>query len=382
MNAVHVTSSVSRLAGGLFVSVPHLMRSINAAGQVKLQVLGLQDAKTAEDMAAWIPLEVRAYPVAGPERFGYAPGMIGDLLDSKPDLVHLHGLWKYPSLAVLRWARRTRKPFIVSPHGMLEPWSLQQSRVFKKFASALYQGSCLRDATCIRATSALEAKSIRLAGYSNRIALIPNGVKLPETPLARPPQQPNQRRRALFLSRIHPKKGLLNLVEAWRAIDPPGWELVIAGPDEGGHLADVKALVAALGLSERIVFCGEVLGDAKTRLYCESDLFVLPSFSENFGLVIAEALSCELPVITTRATPWQELEEHRCGWWIEVGVKPLIRSLREAMSLPPEALREMGVRGRELVQKRYGWKSIGVTMFKVYEWMLGREPKPDCVIEG
>ena len=380
MNAVHVTASLSRLAGGLFVSVPHLMRSIEAAGQVRLQVLGMQDTKTVEDLGAWIPLQVRAYPLTGPERFGYAPGMLGDLLSSNADLVHLHGLWKYPSVAVLRWARRTRKPFIVSPHGMLEPWSLQQSRVFKKLASALYQRSCLREATCIRATSDMEATSIRLAGYRNRIALVPNGVEMPESPVAQPPQQQNQRRRALFLSRIHPKKGLLNLVHAWRAIDPPGWELVIAGPDEGGHLAEVKALVSAQGLAEKVVFCGEVLGEAKTKLYCGADLFVLPSFSENFGLVIAEALSCKLPVITTRATPWQELEERHCGWWIETGIDPLICSLREALGLQSGALREMGIRGRELVQERYDWKAIGITMLQVYEWMLGGGPKPGCVL--
>ena len=108
---------------------------------------------------------------------------------------------------------------------------------------------------------------------------------------------------------------------------------------------------------------------------------MLPTFSENFGLVIAEALACEVPVITTRATPWQELDDHRCGWWIETGVEPLVAALREAFALDPSTLHEMGVRGRSLIEQKYTWEPIGRSMLEVYEWMLGRRPKPACIID-
>jgi glycosyltransferase involved in cell wall biosynthesis len=384
IKAIHVTSSVSRLAGGLFVSVRHLCQNINAQPQVQNQVIGLSDERTKDDLHVWEPLQLHTHPIYGPKRFGYAPAMMKDLMASNADVVHLHGLWQFTSLAVLRWARKTGRPYSVSPHGMLEPWSLTQSRLLKRLATLLYQGPCLRGAACIRATSQLEAESIRLAGYTrNPIAVIPNGVELPRLPLPRSPRTLGQPRRALFLSRIHPKKGLLNLVKAWSTLSAQrttgDWTLAIVGPDEGGHLAEVQAAVRAEGLQDTITFPGEVWGEEKTGLYADSDLFILPSYSENFGLVIAEALACEVPVITTRATPWQELEQHRCGWWIEVGLNPLIPVLREALSLPSSQLREMGTRGRKLIEDRYGWEPIGCQMVETYEWMLGFGPKPDCV---
>jgi glycosyltransferase involved in cell wall biosynthesis len=132
-------------------------------------------------------------------------------------------------------------------------------------------------------------------------------------------------------------------------------------------------------LQQQVVFLGAVWGAARTQLYHEADLFVLPSFSENFGLVIAEALSCEVPVITTRATPWREIQQHRCGWWIEIGVEPLVAALKEAMKLSPDQLSQMGTRGRKLVASKYDWRAIGQRMVETYEWMLHRRDKPDCI---
>ena len=411
IKVVHLTTSVSREAGGLFESVRHLSRGVAAVGhQFQVDVIGTRDRHTDQDAELWQPLAVRTHTIWGPKRFGYARGKTADLFASNPDLVHVHGMWQYPSIAVLRWARRTGKPYIVSPHGMIEPWSLQQSRFKKRLAGWLYQWPCLEKAFCLRATSTLEAQSIRLAGFKNLIALIPNGVDVPEVggrrsdDGGRPGEVANQGlhgpgkaesgiqksevRRALFLSRIHPKKGLLNLVKAWAAVQKAqgarrkesAWELLIVGPDEGGHLAEVRAAVRAAGLEKQILFQGEVMGEAKTRLYCESDLFVLPSFSENFGLVIAEALSCGVPVITTHATPWEELETHRCGWWIETGVESLVKALREATALSDVERSEMGRRGRQLIEDRYTWPAISRQMGAVYEWMLGAGPKPDCVV--
>ena len=386
IRVLNLTSSVSRQSGGLFESVRHLSQSTDESGRCEVTVVGLQDQFSADDIARWAPLEVRLHAVRGPRKFRYSPSLYAGLLEHNPDLLHLHGIWQYPSLAALRWARRTRRPYIVSPHGMLEPWSLQQSKWLKRLATLLYQRACLEKAACIRATSDLERDSILRAGYQNNIAVIPNGVQLPLLPLARSPRPPGQPRRALFLSRIHPKKGLLNLVCAWAMISKFeirgqrfGWELRIVGPDEGGHLAEVQAKVRALGLEGQITFPGEVWGEGKTQLYADSDLFILPSYSENFGLVIAEALACQVPVITTRATPWGELESTGCGWWIETGVDPLVAALRDALSKAPAELAEMGERGRRLIEAHYSWGQIGRQMVETYEWMLGRGPKPAFV---
>ena len=250
--------------------------------------------------------------------------------------------------------------------------------VRKPVALALFQRACLNDAACIHATSALEAQSVRQAGFTNPIAVIPNGVQVPADLPTRSAGH-HDTKRALFLSRIHPKKGLLNLIRAWHEVSPIGWELVIAGPDEGNHLREVKAAIQECALQNSVSFRGEVVGDAKTQLYLESDLFVLPSFSENFGLVVGEALACGVPVITTRATPWETLETHQCGWWIDVGLAPLVQALREATSLQSEQLQEMGLRGREFVKTNYSWKQVAEQMLDVYEWVLGRRSPPECV---
>src|SRR5262249_55839458 len=139
-------------------------------------------------------------------------------------------------------------------------------------------------------------------------------------------------------------------------------------------------LIHNFGLQHHVRFLGELWGEAKSRAFLESDLFILPSFSENFGLVIAEALAHGLPVITTQATPWQELREHSCGWWVEVGIEPLAQGLQAALATPIATLREMGRRGRSLVGDKYRWGPIGKSMLQVYEWMLSQRKKPDYVL--
>ena len=168
-------------------------------------------------------------------------------------------------------------------------------------------------------------------------------------------------------------------MEAWRRLAPRDWDLLIVGPDEGGHGAEVKAAIRAANLQESVTLPGATWGKERFRRYWESDLFVLPSFSENFGLVVAEALACEVPVITTRGLPWAELQTNSCGWWTDIGVEPLVTALREAMALTDEERRAMGKRGREFIARNYAWKTAGERLSETYQWMLGRAQKPSFV---
>jgi glycosyltransferase involved in cell wall biosynthesis len=240
----------------------------------------------------------------------------------------------------------------------------------------LYQRRDVRSASMLHATSAMEAENLRQLGFRQPIAVIGNGVDVP-WPAAR--LRADDRHTALFLSRIHPKKGLLDLVTAWAIVRPPGWRVVIAGPDEGGHERDVRASVTRHGLEESFTFAGEVDDDSKWAYYAAADLFLLPSYSENFGTVVMEALASGVPVITTRATPWEELQTRRCGWWIEATPTALAAALTMATSLDDAERVAMGARGRAMAEERFGWSRVGAEMRAAYEWLLGGGDPPPFI---
>jgi glycosyltransferase involved in cell wall biosynthesis len=259
---------------------------------------------------------------------------------------------------------------------MLDPWARRNSIWKKRLFAAFVQTSHLRHAHCLRATAELEAQHFRHIGLKNPIAIVPNA--LPSSHLTERPC--SSRRRLLFLSRIHPKKGIDLLLQAWRRLESihPGWDLVIAGMDEQGHEAAMKAQAQQLGL-QRVSFPGPVYGAAKQSLYRSSDLFVLPTHAENFGLVIAEALAQEVPVITTTNAPWEGLRNNRCGWWINLSLDRLTDTLGEAMSLPQPELRAMGARGRLWVKDAFAPERVAEHMREVYLWTAGLAAVPDFI---
>lgn len=294
-------------------------------------------------------------------------------------IIQSHGLWTQPNHAAARAARDLGLPLVVSVHGMLEPWAWRHRAWKKRPIWWLWQRRALIEAAVIRVTARQEAEGVRARGLANPIAVIPNGVELPPEAGVILARTGSGERTALFLSRIHPVKGLLDLVQAWDKLRPAGWRVLVAGPDEENHRAVVDQAISERRLEGHFEFLGPVGDERKWEVFGQADLFVLPTKSENFGIAIAEALAAGVPVITTKAAPWQELESHRCGWWVDVGVEPLAAALREATAASPDVLREMGLRGRELVRERYSWPKIAEDMKAVYEWVLGRGPRPGCV---
>jgi len=299
-------------------------------------------------------------------------------LKPTPETTVLHdaGLWLPNNHACAAAARHLRLPFVVSPRGMLAPWSLGYHQFKKRLAWLLYQRRDLGTARLLHATSAAEARQFRALGLRQRIAVVPNGVSLPDANRSgRDDPRSSRQGRAgdrivLFLSRLHPKKGLLDLVDAWATIRPPGWRVVIGGGDAAEHRAEVENAVQTRGLKEYFQFLGQVAEEDKWILYRESDLFVLPSRAENFGQVVAEALGTGLPVITTKETPWSEIIEHRCGWWVAPGPVPLATALREATALSDSERRRLGENGRRLIASKYTWPRAAQQMKSAYERLL------------
>ena len=306
----------------------------------------------------------------------------------KANIIHNHGLWMFPNLYARQAASRSRIPLVISPRGMLEGWSLGRSRIKKFMTWGLFERANLRTAALFHATSEMEALSLRKLGLQQPIAIIPNGVEIPDRE-TNPDRQSLERKHPelagkrwlLFLSRIHPKKGVSELLRVWRDTqgDFPQWQLIVAGPDLEGYESGMRREALNSKIANRVTFAGMLSGSERKAAFANADVFVLPTHSENFGIAIAEALAFGLPVITTKGAPWEELTAHECGWWIDLGHAELRRCLKGVLPLSKMELSAMGERGRALMARKYSWRQVAALMKQSYEWLLGRNDRPGCI---
>jgi poly(glycerol-phosphate) alpha-glucosyltransferase len=389
MKIAFVTASVSRKAGGLFESVRRLAQTLRDS-HCNMAVLAMEDEYTASDRAQWAPLDLQTYPVRGPAQFGYAP-RLGQALAAHADieLLNLHGIWMYPAVATSAWARRWSKPVVVHTHGMLDAWAVRHHRWRKLLAGWLYQNAQLRGASCLRALCAAEADAHRRYGLKNPVCVVPNGIDLPGTaPTGAPPWQDvleRGRRVLLYLGRIHPKKGLSNLLHAWAALerDRPlltaDWALAVAGWDQDGHAAELRALARQLGIERAVAFVGPQFDAGKAACYAQADAFVLPSLSEGMPMVVLEAWAYGLPVLMT--PPCNIPEGFAAGAAVRVEPEPgdIARGLRELVEMSESQRQQMGRNGYNLVAERFTWPIIAAQMEAVYQWLLGGGRRPDHV---
>ena len=304
-----------------------------------------------------------------PFPFGFSERLEGVFRELQPDLIHFHGIWQWKLHQGVRAARRAGIPYIIAPRGMLEPWALAYHHWKKALAMRLYQWGDLTKAVAIHATAQEEVAHIRDLGIQVPVIVSPNGVNVPAE---LPPRKLHSDgfHRALFVSRIHEKKGLKELVEAWSLVRPKGWKMEIVGTDADHYQHVIEKLVLDKGLQDDFIFTGPLDDEKKWEAYRRADLFILPTYSENFGIVVAEALYAGVPVITTQGTPWKELETTGSGWWIPCGADALCTALESSMKLDDQLRAEMGKRGRCLIDGRYSWPSIARQLSRDYAKLL------------
>lgn len=377
LRVVHVIRSVSSEHGGPSVTVPALCEGLGAlTGPVDLHVT---DTFVPPVDARLVRVHGHRC-VPGGDRLGLSWELHRALVAAgrEADIIHSHGLWLPPNLDV-NWATRGgRAKLVLSPRGMLEAYALERRRMAKCAVWMLGQRAAVRAAACIHVTSDSEHDAVRAAGLKNPVAVIPNGVSLP-APLAASGAR-RALRRLLFLGRLDHKKGVDFLLEAWARVAPefPQWELTVVGPSTGdyGRALEVESRARAV---PRIRFEGPRYGADRDRELAEAELFVLPTRSENFGMTVAEALAAGTPVICSKGAPWSRLEREDCGTWIDIGSEPLVRCLRETLTLSPEELVRRGARGRAWMEREYAWRVQAEKMFSVYRWLWGGEARPECV---
>jgi glycosyltransferase involved in cell wall biosynthesis len=284
----------------------------------------------------------------------------------QPDVVHIHGMWSLFLASFVKSALRNRIPFIVAPHGMLEPWSLSVHRWRKSIALRTYQGQILARAAAIHATSETEAENIRrLPCVRAPIFVIPNAVEEPRAS-AKPRSLAPGMRVLLFLSRIHPKKGLDMLLHAWSQLRPPGWSLLIVGDGEPSYVAKLKAF-CTFNHVPNVEFRGHVDGDAREEVFESASALVLPTYSENFGNVVAEAMVRGLAVLTTTGTPWSVVATQKLGWYFGPNVDELHRALAALVSTTPLELQTMGERGRRYAMAELAKSAVQDKLLSMYE---------------
>jgi glycosyltransferase involved in cell wall biosynthesis len=293
------------------------------------------------------------------------------------DVVHNHGLWLMPNVHAGRIAAREGKPLIVTTRGMLSSASLKVSSMKKKAFWQLLQKKAFGEVACFHATSEAEVTDIRAFGLRAPVAVIPNGVDAPSLKCAVRRDNPAT---LLYLGRIHPHKGLLELVEAWSVIENSGrhWRLRIVGPDDGGFSDFLASRIKELGL-KRATVEPAAYGEEKQLLYARASAAVLPSHNENFGLVVAEALAAGTPVIASTGTPWAGLAENGCGWWVDTNPATLASAIAQALSLPQQDLASMGAQGRKWVESTFSWGPIAESLAEVYGWVTGSMARPSSV---
>ena len=349
MRVLHVVSGIDPKSGGPTRSVKGLCRTLSLSG-----------------------IDVSLLVLHGNDEFDNPCGvdvLYGEIPDVGCfDLVHLHGLWDPALHKVAKACRNAGVKYLISPRGMLDPWALNVKKWKKKIALWFYQLKDLRGAVAFHVTAQEELSHVRDIGLKQPCIVAPNAVDLP---LEMPARCVGKTvKTAIFLSRLHPGKGLLTLAEAWARVKPQGWKMKVVGPDSYGHKAEVVAKLTELGVLDRWEFVNMLNDVEKWSAYRAADLLVHPSVSENFGITIVEGLAAGLPVIATKGTPWQELETCNCGWWIDIGVEPLVVALKKAISHSDEERAAMGARGRKLVEEKYTWDAVCKAMVDGYKDVL------------
>jgi glycosyltransferase involved in cell wall biosynthesis len=375
MRVSFVMASASRSSYGMFPAVVGTTRALARAG-LKPCVLATRDEYTDQDRPVWGDVPVKAFRSVGPRKLFFAPAAPWWLArHAVVDLMAIQGVWASLFDAAVAHARRHRVPVVLTPHGMLEPWALRNSRWRKQVAEWVYVNRMLRSVDCFHVNSVSEASSIRQLGFRTPIAVIPHGIEIPHLVGNRLPH--DEERTLLFLSRLHVKKGIRELVEAWNTLSSaaPNWRLVIAGPDEQGLLSGLRRTAR----DTKIDFVGPVFGDEKRRLLESADALVLPSYSEGFPFSVLEAWSYGLPVVKTRACNIPEGFDAGAAIEVSPNVDSLHEGLLRLFAMSQAQLSAMGRNGKELVRSRYSWDRVAQELASVYGWLLRGGAAPGVV---
>lgn len=380
MKIVHLVENMDDSYGGPARSIPLLCKYLNGLGIQTLILSVKLHASEHNHVIEQNDLQWESFDFDYSKKLRVSKkfrNRVEGLAKEEGTIFHVHNSWNYVPYLANSIRKKYSIPLVISVRGSMYPWSLKQRKWVKRLAWNFFQRKALEDASVIHATEENEAKALRELGIKNKISIVPNGVELSFSKIKRNEAikllgLKKNVRYVLFLSRIHPKKGVEYLIESFSKLTDefPNWELLIVGPvGDQKYYHELTRKVTTNGLSEKIHFLGSIEGEKKRAVFSASEIFVLPSHTENFGIVIAEALVYNLPVITTTGTPWKEIEEYKSGWYIKLDQEKLTIALSEAMSKDEKRLTKIGENSNKFI-KNYSWEIQAKKMLEVYECIL------------
>ncbi len=393
LNILHNITTIGKSSFGLGQISVSLAQEQNVLNH-KVNIWCLdndENIKWASETHGFPVERIKGFKLFGPTNIWFSPDMKRSARRNaynKFDIVHQHGIWTGTSSATLIFSKKQKIPTVIAPHGSLNQWVLNISSWKKKISLSAYESENLRRASCLHATSESEISDFRNFGLKNPIAYIENGIQEKYLNIKGNADRFREqyaiehgKRILLFLSRISPKKGLTMLVEAINSMrdDFANWKLIIAGIDEFNHKKEIESLIIQLNLGDKIEIIGTLFDEAKNDAFAAAELFILPSYSEGSPMVILDSLAAGVPVITTKASSWVHLDEFQCGWWTDINTSSITIALKEAVSMTAEDLHKMGEEGKKLITLKYTWPKLAQKTLRLYDWLLGRDDKPDFV---
>ena len=388
MKILILTSVLSRKAGGLFYSVPNLTKAIVKNG-CNAYLSGFFDEFYKTDSINYDGLKICPYSVFGPlKNYSMSKDLRKCIRKIQPQVIHQQGIWSFLSFFTLRY-KRTHKECktIITPRGMLDPWILKRSPLKKFLARKIFEDNNLHNADCLHALCYSEYKSMREYGLKNPIAIIPNGITIPTWKRNYDLYKSKKIKSLLFLSRLHPKKGIFELICAFANIKEKNpelveqWKLIIGGWGSKEYIQTLENEIENKGLSDNVKMLGPVYGNDKDLLLKECDVFILPSYSEGLPMAILEAWAYGLPVITTEFSNLPEGFETGAAYKIENNIDKLTDGLLDFMMKSNKDIIEYGRNGYKLVSEKFSWDIIGKKTIDLYNWVLEGGPKPDFILE-
>lgn len=387
MKVLLLSTSSSRNAGGLYNSVRSLGIELFKSRRITVEIFAYKDNFTNEDIGAYYPLPIRLYHILGPYGLGFTVDLSFKIIGYRPNIIHMQGIYFFSSFINYFYSTLFKVPYLISPRGMLDPWILNNSVYKKKIAFFFYENKHIRNASCLHALCLSEYVSIREFGVKTPIAIVPNGVSIPDdrdlTDFEVPVWKQDGRKVLLFLSRIHPKKGLDNLINAWFELGEEGklWKIVIAGESNSiSYMNLLEDLVRSLNLTDDIIFIGPQFHEKKDIAFRFADAFILPSYSEGMPMAVLEAWSYKLPVLMTSECNIPLGFESGAALEIEPDVKNIAEVVTRFFDLSHSEQETIGMLGYQLVLDNYTWTEISAQMTELYLWITDMSrPAPEFV---